>query len=131
MATAKPKVKRMMFGGAAKAVGKAVATKAAPMRTQSQMQSAARSAAAQQAAPMRTQSQMQAAARAQQGARPVTPTPSMNKMYADFQAQKSGKMGTGSQSAPNKMRGVIGPLAAAGARGMMKKGGAVKKATKK
>jgi len=52
MATAKPKVKRMMFGGAAKAavgalggVKKAVAAKATPMRTQSQMQAAAKSAA--------------------------------------------------------------------------------------
>jgi hypothetical protein len=79
MATAKPKTKRMMFGGMAKGPAKP------PMRMQPQ------------AAPMRTQSQMQAAAKAQQGARPVTPTPSMNKMYADFQAQKSGATGTGSQ----------------------------------
>jgi hypothetical protein len=56
---------------------------------------------------------MQAAAKAQQAARSVTPTPTMNKMYADFQAQKSGATGTGSQR-------------------VMKKGGAVKKkATKK
>jgi len=46
--------------------------------------------------------------------------------YKQYQQQKSvGNMG--SQSASNQMRGVIGPLAAATARGMMKKGGAVKK----
>jgi hypothetical protein len=51
MATAKPKTKRMMFGGVAKgamsSVKKAAAAKSAPMK----MQNAARSAA-QQAAPM-------------------------------------------------------------------------------
>ena len=62
MATAKPKTKRMMFGGmaagaASKALGaakNAAAAKAAPMKTQSSMQAAARSAAA-QAAPKQMQ----------------------------------------------------------------------------
>jgi len=110
MATAKPK--RMMFGGIAKGAAK-TAKPAAPM-TQSSMQAAARKTSARQvpAAPMRNDPRMQAAAKAQQGARSVTPTPTMNKMYADFQAQKSGATGTGSQR-------------------VMKKGGAVKKAAKK
>jgi hypothetical protein len=50
--------------------------------------------------------------------------------YKQYQQQKqlANSVGNlGSQSASNKMRGVIGPLAAAGARGMMKQGGAVKK----
>lgn len=61
MATAKPKVKRMMFGGAAKAavgalggVKKAVAAKATPMLQQAKQMQAAKSAA-QQAAPKQMQ----------------------------------------------------------------------------
>ena len=57
----------------------------------------------------------------------ASPAVQATNLVKAYNAQKSGNMGTVSQSAPNKMRGVIGPLAASTARGMMKKGGAVKK----
>ena len=171
MATAKPKVKRMMLGGAAfGAVKKAVTSKAAPMK----MQAAAKSAA-QQAAPKQFMSNA-----LRSGA--MKPPSGMNAAPKQFMsdkqqaanlakqaaAQKIGNLGTGSQAAsaaaalrklpmnpprpgsagPKPMqtlgaagvpaRGIsrsdlkMAGLGAAGAaRGMMKKGGAVKKATKK
>ena len=115
MATAKPKTKRMMFGGMAKG---AMGAKAGPMQKQFMSDKL-------RGAPM-TQSSMQAAAK-QTAAKPV---PAYAKPYVAAQsksqmpsqlanvakaynAQKSGNMGRGPQSA-------------------MKKGGAVKKkATKK
>jgi hypothetical protein len=57
----------------------------------------------------------------------ASPAVQATNLVKAYNAQKSGNMSTVSQSAPNQMRGVIGPLAAATARGMMKKGGAVKK----
>jgi hypothetical protein len=96
---------QMAMGGMAKGMTKGMAARSSPMPTQSQMQSAAGMARSMKASPA-----VQAA-----------------NLVKAYSAQKSGNMGTVSQSAPNKMRGAIGPLAAAGARGMMKKGGAVKK----
>ena len=146
MATAKPKVKRMMLGGAALgAVKKAVTSKAAPMQTQSKMQAAAKSAA-QQAAfkPMppqvRSAPTPEMAARAQMGAQEQTQRAQMQgadkrapaqlaSLAKAYNAQKSGKMGMGS-AAMGAARGISrGDLKMAG---LMKKGGAVKKkATKK
>jgi hypothetical protein len=81
-----------------------------------------------------TRAQMQAAARSQpqrSGLTGIGPSKTAAANLADRAkalSQMSQKVGTmATQSAPNKMRGVIGPLAASTARGMMKKGGAVKK----
>ena len=118
----KPKAKYMSFTEKGKPAGmkpvqmamggmtKGMAARSSPMRTQSQMQQAGMSRAAEMARSMKASPAVQAA-----------------NLVKAYNAQKSGNMSTVSQSAPNKMRGVIGPLAAAGARGMMKKGGAVKK----
>ena len=103
------KVKKMALGGmaagvASKALGSVKnSAKAAPVARARQMQSAARSASKQVPSYAKPYVARQ--------------TPSYAKPYAE---QKSG-------STPNKMQGVIGPLAGALSRGMMKKGGAVKK----
>ena len=99
------KVKRMMFGGAALgAVKKAVTSKAAPMK----MQAAAKSAA-QQAAPKQFMS---------------------NALRSGAMKPPSGMNAAPKQFMSDKLRGV-GAATTGVARGMMKKGGAVKKATKK
>lgn len=117
MATAKPKVKRMMVGGMAAGAARGMGAKLSSAGTRAQMQAAARSQ------PLKS------------GLTGIGPSKTAAANLADRAkalSQMSQKVGTmATQSAPNKMRGVIGPLAAAGARGMMKKGGAVKKATKK
>jgi hypothetical protein len=98
MATAKPKTKRMMFGGMAKGPAKPPMRpqpQAAPMRTQSQMQAGPKPSPA---APMRTQSQMQAAAKAQ--SQPQLPSGlrgNPTDLLNQYNAQKSGATGTGSQ----------------------------------
>ena len=118
MATAKPKTKRMMFGGMAKGPAKPpmrTQPQPAPMRTQSQMQAAAKTQQAGRTPPPPsgpTPLQWQQIAQRQAGPKPSAPPPAMAKAYADMQAQRSGATGTGSQR-------------------VMKKGGAVKKATKK
>ena len=115
MATAKPK--RMMLGGVAKgamnSVKKAVAAKAAPMK----MQNAARSAA-QQAAPK----QMQFMSDKLRGGKSVGLGGAMPKPA----------MGLGAAMA-NKNLGKAGASVgrALGAGKVMKKGGVIKKATKK
>lgn len=161
MATAKPKTKRMMLGGmaaglASKALGtakNAVAAKAAPMKTQSGMQAAARSAATQAApvksgltaiGPRQNAASMAADARAARGATKQVPNyaqPYVNKMQgaakaAPKQMQFMSDKLRGAPAKPkmqfmsDKLRGV-GAATTGVARGMMKKGGAVKKATKK
>lgn len=112
MATAKPKTKRMMFGGMASGVSSraigaaknAAAAKAAPMKTQSSTQSALKSVPA-YAQPYVNKMQSRGALG---GNRP----PAGSNLMQAYNAQKSGATGTGPQRA-------------------MKKGGAVKKATKK
>ena len=154
MATAKPKVKRMMLGGAALgAVKKAVTSKATPMLQQAKQMQAAKSAAPNQTTfvggkptgPMVPPKQM------------ATMSDSLRRDYADklnqltsqrpssvggAEAKKLGlsagsKTGLGQaaqkQFMSDKLRGIGSAAMGAGrALGMgKKKGGAVKKATKK
>lgn len=121
MATAKPKVKRMMFGGAAgmgASALKSVGAKAAPMRTQSQMQKVDRSTSgpALQKFPDR------------QGYRQA------ESVYKQMQQQKQLANTVGRPSSGTVGLGQIRPIAGAAAKALglgKKKGGAVKKATKK
>ena len=135
MATAKPKTKRMMFGGMAAGVTSNVLKPSAP-KPQSRFASASAKQTPNYAKPYVNKMQSRGALGGNQ------PPAGSNLMQA-YNAQKSGKMGTGSQSAPNsaaiasiqRMKQKMGDpglaMAKAQKAGMMKKGGAVKKATKK
>ena len=114
-------VKKMALGGMTANAARGMGVKLSSAGTQSQMQAAA-------------QAQRQLPRSTPRGVVPQQLTPQQSRLaeatYKQYQQQKQlansvGNMG--SQSASNQMRGVIGPLAAATARGMMKKGGAVKK----
>jgi hypothetical protein len=119
MATAKPK--RMMFGGIAKgamnSVKKAVAAKSAPMK----MQNAARSAA-QQAAPRQMQFMSDALRKKQLSSGSATNPPMVKPRSSPISSIQNMKKTMGDPGLT---------MLKAQKAGMMKKGGAVKKATKK
>ncbi len=142
------KVKRMMFGGAAKAAAgavKSVGAKAAPPKSAPPPAFPAKSgvgnaAAALRRLPMNPPRPGTAGPRPMQSAGKAA---SAADAYKAYNAQKSGNMGTGSQAAKTGLGDAMRGLGAANnvARGisrsdlkmagLMKKGGAVKKAIKK